>query len=80
MKSVTPESGKLILQNLSGLSHYVSVNGTRHLVSPGRTEIWIPRAIVEVYLPHHESPKLWGMSNWKWTGQHHEMLINIRGH
>lgn len=70
--------GKLVLHNLTGVSQDVSINGIRLRIRAGRTETWVPHAIVEVYLPWFESPKLWGMSNWRWTGHHHEMVISIR--
>jgi len=70
--------GKFVILNQTGISRYVSVNGMRFYVPPGRTELWIPRGIVEAYLPYWEPPKLLGMSLWRWTGQHYEMSLHIR--
>ena len=73
-----PSQGKFVILNHSGVSRYISVNGMRFYAAPGRTELWIPRGIVEAYLPHWESPKLLGTSFWRWTGQHYEMSLHIR--
>ena len=37
-----PRNGKLVIQNWTGLSQYVSVNGSRFYVGPGRTEMRVP--------------------------------------
>jgi len=71
--------GKFVVLNHSGVNRYVSINGARFYAAPGRTELWIPRGIVEAYLPYWESPKLLGTSFWRWTGQHYEMSLHIRG-
>ena len=71
-------TGTLLLQNETGVTQVATINGTRYQVSPGRSELPVPRAILEVYLPGHEQPKLWGMSNWRWSGQRYEMLIEIK--
>ncbi len=73
-----PRQGKFIIRNWTGVNQYVSVNGLRYFVSPGRTEIMVPHTTVEAYLPGFEGPKLFGMSNWQWTGQNHEMFFDIR--
>ena len=70
--------GRLVVQNLTGVAHYLSVNQVRYYVQPGRTDIWVPHQVVEVYLPWHESPKLFGMSLWKWTGRDYEMRLDVR--
>ena len=71
-------TGTLIMQNDTGVTQVATINGTRYQVPPGRSELRVPRAILEVYLPGHEQPKLWGMSNWRWSGQRYEMLIEIK--
>ena len=71
-------TGTLILQNDTGVTQVATINGIRYQVPPGRSELPVPRAILEVYLPWYEQPKLWGMSNWRWTGQRYEMLIEIK--
>jgi len=73
-----PTQGRLAVRNLTGSPHYISVNNTRYVVQPGRTDIWVPYQVVEAYLPSHESPKLLGMSMWRWTGQDFEMPLDIR--
>jgi len=71
-------TGTLILQNDTGVTQVAAINGGRYQVLPGRSELPVPRAILEVYLPSYEQPKLWGMSNWRWTGQRYEMLIEMK--
>jgi len=71
-------TGTLILQNDTGVSQVATINGRRYQVPPGRSELPVPRAVLEVYLPWYEQPKLWGMSNWRWTGQRYEMVIAIK--
>jgi hypothetical protein len=73
-----PTQGRLIVRNFTGVPYYLSVNKVLHYVQPGRTDIWVPYQIVEAYLPSHESPKLLGMSLWKWTGRDYEMPLEIR--
>ena len=73
-----PMQGRLVLQNWTGQSHRVVVNGQTYWVSPGRTVLSVPHAIVEAYMPAHEGPQLFGMSNWKWNGQGYEMFITLR--
>ena len=70
--------GRLVVQNLTGVPHYLSVNKVQHYVQPGRTDIWVPYQMVEAYLPSHELPKLLGMSLWRWTGRDYEMPLEIR--
>ena len=70
--------GRLVVQNMTGVPHYLSVNTVQYYVQPGRTDIWVPYQQVEAYLPWHESPKLLGMSLWKWTGRDYEMPLDIR--
>lgn len=70
--------GKFVVLNHSGVNRYVSINGARFYAAPGRTELWIPRGIVEAYLTYWESPKLLGTSFWRWTGRHYEMALHIR--
>jgi len=70
--------GRFVIFNRTGVSQYVSVNGLRFYAAPGRTEMKIPRTIVEAYLPGFECPKLLGMSNWRWTGRQYEMWMDIR--
>lgn len=74
-----PSQGKFVILNHSGVSRYISVNGMRFHAAPGRTELWVPRRIVEAYLPYWESLKLLGTSFWRWTGRHYEMSLHIRG-
>ena len=70
--------GRLVVQNLTGVPHYLSVNKAQHYVQPGRTDIVVPYQMVEAYLPTHESPKLLGMSLWRWTGRDYEMPLEIK--
>jgi len=69
--------GRLVVQNLTGVPHYLSVNKIQYYVLPGRTDIWVPYQVVEAYLPRHEPPKLLGMSLWRWTGRDYEMPLEI---
>lgn len=73
-----PMHGRLVVENWTGKSHRMVVNGQSYWVSPGRTILTVPHAIVEAYMPNHEGPKLWGLSNWKWNGQGYEMFITLR--
>ena len=77
---VTPvvSQGRLVVQNLTGVPHYLSVNKVQHYVQPGRTDILVPCQVVEAYLPSHELPKLLGMSLWRWTGRDYEMPLEIK--
>ena len=77
---VTPAltQGRLVVQNWTGVPHYLSVNKVQYYVQPGRTDIRVPYQVVEAYLPNHESPKLLGMSLWRWTGRDYEMPLEIR--
>lgn len=78
LRAPGPSQGKFVILNQTGVSRYISVSGMRFYAAPGRTELWIPRGIVEAYLPYWESPKRLGKSFWRWTGQHYEMLLHIR--
>jgi hypothetical protein len=73
-----PAQGRLVVQNLTGVPHYLSVNKVQHYVQPGRTDILVPCQVVEAYLPSHELPKLLGMSLWRWTGRDYEMPLEIK--
>lgn len=73
-----PAQGRFVIRNWTGVTRCVSVNGLRFNVHPGWTEIKVPHALVEAYLPGFEAPKLLGMSNWRWTGQDYEMRLDIR--
>jgi hypothetical protein len=73
-----PMQGRLVVQNWTRFSQYLSVNGALHLVQPGRTDIPVPYQQVEAYSPGHELPKLLGMSFWRWTGRDYEMLLEIK--
>ena len=70
--------GRLVVQNMTGGPHYLSVNKVQYRVPPGRTDIWVPYQAVEAYLPSHESPKLFGMTLWRWTGRGYEMPLEIK--
>ena len=76
--SATPLCGMRVLINLTVFDRYITVNDRVYRAPRGRTEIWVPFALVEVYARNWELPKLWGMSNWKWNGRHYEMVIEIR--
>jgi hypothetical protein len=76
--SPTSASGQLILQNWTGGSQYVLVNGIGYQVPPGRRVLTVPYSILEVYVPRYESAKLWGMTNWKRNGENYEMLVYLR--
>lgn len=70
--------GRLIVYNEACVRRYISINGEGYWVAPGRSgEFWVPHAVVEVYLPYWEQPKLMGMSNWRWNGRCHQMGIRI---
>jgi len=70
--------GRLVVQNWTGMPHYLAVNKVQHYIQPGRTDISVPYQVVEAYLPSHESPKLLGMSLWRWNGRDYEMPLEIR--
>jgi hypothetical protein len=74
----TPMQGRLVVQNWTRLSQYLSVNGALYLVQPGRTDISVPYQQVEAYIPGHELPKLLGMSFWRWTGRDYEMWMDVK--
>lgn len=74
----SPNQGRLVIRNWTGVTQCVSVNRFQHYVQPGRTDIWVPRQAVEAYLPAYERPKLLGMTLWRWTGQDYEMPLEIR--
>lgn len=73
-----PKQGKFVIFNWTGISRYISVNGLRFYVSPGQTEMWVPYAPVEAYVPAYEFPKQLGMGYWRWTGRNYEMRLCIR--
>jgi hypothetical protein len=75
---VVPTHGTLVIRNWTGVSQYISVNGRQFYVRPGLTTVTVPHAIVEVYLPGFEMPKLMGVSNWRRTGRGYEMPLDIR--
>jgi len=70
--------GRLVVQNLTSVPRYLSVNGGQHYVLPGRTDIWVPYQMVQAYLPANEMPKMLGMNLWRWTGRDYEMPIEIK--
>lgn len=78
----TPQSvsatGRLILQNWTGSEQFVLVNGAGHQIPPGRTTLTVPHSILEVFMPRYESARLWGMTNWKQTGDGYEMQVDLR--
>jgi hypothetical protein len=73
-----PLKGKLVVQNWSNFPRLLTVNKTVHLVPIGRSEIPVPLQPIETYLTNFESPKILGMSFWRWTGQEYEMLMEIK--
>jgi hypothetical protein len=72
-----PVNGKLVLDNQTPNSHWVSVNGDLYPVAPGRTEIVIRVNRATIYLPYHEGPKQWDLDRWRWNGQNYELLLTI---
>ena len=73
-----PITGSLVVNNWTGISQNIRINGVLYSVPAGSTTISVPYSIVEAYMPSWEAPKLWGMSNWIHNGKHHFMTINIR--
>ena len=71
-------TGRLVLQNWTGSEQFVLVNGAGYRVPPGRTILNVPYSILEAYVPRYEPAKLWGMSQWRRSGDTYEMQIDLR--
>ena len=76
--AATPTHGRLVVRNFTEASHYLSVNNVQYVVSPGRTDIWVPFQVVEAYLPVYEPRKVLGTALWRWTGRDYEMPLEIK--
>ena len=74
----THTQGRLVVQNRTGVPHYLSVYKVQHYIQPGRADIWVPYQAMEAYLPSHELPKLFGMSFWRRTGWDYAMFVETK--
>lgn len=76
--AATPTEGTVVLQNWTGSTQYVAVNGERLYAPPGRTERTVPLGPVEVYLPGTEVPRRYQRDFFRWNGEEYAFQVDIR--
>ena len=75
---VRPTEGTLIVENLTGLTQSLTVNGVAYAIAPGRTDMKVPFGDVQTQLALFEAPKKWTEKNWKQGKTGPELVVSIR--
>jgi len=73
-------SGRLVVQNYTGTTQTLRLNGKDYLVPAGEMIIHnIPVQELEVYLPYHEPPQKYAREVWRQVGPNaYEFTLHIR--
>lgn len=78
LRPVPPMQGRLIINNLSGLTRDVMVNGANYTFQPGAWQVPVPHREVTTQLSAGEIPRLWGSDFWRQTENGPEMRLELR--
>ena len=78
LRPVPPVQGRLVINNLSGLTRDVTVNGTTYTFAPGSWQVPVPHREVTTQVSIHEIPRLWGSDFWRQTDSGPEMRLELR--
>ncbi len=71
-------AGRLVVDNFTGISYTVSVNGTDFIFSPGRNEVIVPVGNVVTEIRGYETPKTWVAENFRPVGSEQHLEIQIK--
>lgn len=78
LRPVPPMQGRLVINNLSGLTRDVIVNGTTYTFAPGSWQVPVPHREVTTQVSIGEIPRLWGSDFWRQTDNGPEMRLDLR--
>jgi hypothetical protein len=78
LRPVPQMQGRLIINNLSGLTRDVTVNGTNYTFQPGAWQVPVPHREVTTQVSAGEIPRLWGSDFWRQTENGPEMRLELR--
>ncbi|MCE9557201.1 MAG: hypothetical protein K8T91_27955 [Planctomycetes bacterium] len=78
LRPVPAVQGRLVINNLSGLTRDVTVNGTTYTFAPGSWQVSIPYRDVTTQVALGEIPRLWGSDFWRQTDNGPEMRLDLR--
>ncbi|MDW8038144.1 MAG: hypothetical protein RMI90_08910 [Thermoguttaceae bacterium] len=78
-EKLNPVTGRLVVENYTGIFQTLRVNGRDHVVPPGETTLLVSVQDLEAYLPYQETPKTYPRSMWREVapGQY-EFVLHIR--
>ena len=78
LRPVPSTQGRLVINNLSGLTRDVVVNGTAYTFAPGTWQVPVPHKEVQTQLSASAIPHLWGSDYWRQTDNGPEMRLELR--
>jgi len=74
----TPTAGTVIVNNETGVSHWVAINGASRLIAPGRTSFEIDYGPIRTQLTQFEGERTWPASHWRKVGDRYEITLDLR--
>ncbi len=84
VSSATPESsaeaqeGTVIVNNWTGVTHIVAINGKTYSVLPGRSEIKTHCGALTTQLVQYELPQEWEASRWKNVDGKYQVTLDLK--
>jgi hypothetical protein len=72
------KQGTVFINNWTGDTHLVSINGTQYFIQPGRTRVGTEYGELTTQLPWFETPNKWKASHWKMVGDEYQITLDLR--
>lgn len=76
--SAESQEGTVIVNNWTGVTHIVAINGKTYRVAPGRSEIKTQYGLLTTQLVEYESPQQWEASRWKDVDGEYELTLDLK--
>jgi hypothetical protein len=74
--ATTPRSSTLVVNNWTGVVHWITVNGARVRVEPGRNRIPADYGALTTRVGDQETQ--WDRTNWRQAGGAYELVLDLK--
>ncbi len=73
-----PTKGVVVINNWTGATHSVVVNGKSYRVGPGRVTVTVDYGRVVTQVAGEAEPRQWDNSYWKKVGGEHQLALDLK--
>jgi uncharacterized coiled-coil protein SlyX len=76
--SAVAQEGTVIVNNWTGVIHFVAINGKTYRVAPGQSEIKTQYGVLTTQLVEYEAPQQWEASRWKNVDGNYQVTLDLK--